>query len=267
MTLKNVDTQDRAIIAAVAGAKVNDQTILVTEDYPVFIWQEANRPINPRIMRKLDASYKKHGWLGSIFPILVTEKMVIIDGQHRLLFARNHNLPIYYLKTDLIQPLDSADIGTVQENWQPSDRLHYWCAMGFTDYLVLRDFWHSHRLLSLSEAARLCSKSGVRNVRFQDVFNRGGYKADNLVFAQKVYDMLGDFGRWVSFNRERSFIALVKALANNPKYDHDRMLRKMEYQYHKLVKQPNTKAYFVIVNEIYNNREPASSRIWIDQKV
>lgn len=65
-----------------------------TKNYSLFKKYAKNRDIDGRHVEKLIASIKTANLL-DCEPILVNEKMEVIDGQHRLEAAKSLNLDIY----------------------------------------------------------------------------------------------------------------------------------------------------------------------------
>ena len=74
-------------------AKYSNQ-VQTSSDYAKFKTLIGNRKPNELHIKRLISSFKER-YLFS--PILVNEKMQIIDGQHRFLSAKELNLPINYL--------------------------------------------------------------------------------------------------------------------------------------------------------------------------
>jgi len=69
-----------------------------TNDLSIFNQIKGNRPPNPQHVRRLCDSIKTHGILQN--PIIVNENMDIIDGQHRLLAAKESESSVYYIVVD-----------------------------------------------------------------------------------------------------------------------------------------------------------------------
>jgi hypothetical protein len=71
-----------------------------TSDYSIFKQVNFNREKNLRHIKNLKAILLKENLL-HLHPILVNEKMEVVDGQHRLEAAKELSLPIFYIKSDL----------------------------------------------------------------------------------------------------------------------------------------------------------------------
>src|ERR1700733_4973703 len=66
--------------------------VYVTTNYDQFILLPENRPVKGNIVAD---SIRKENLLFDN-PILVTQNLEVLDGQHRLAFARDQQIPIYY---------------------------------------------------------------------------------------------------------------------------------------------------------------------------
>jgi hypothetical protein len=73
--------------------------IIRTKNYRQFTIDAENRDEDPSRHKALRASMQAYGFL-SCFPIVCTKRtrrLVVKDGQHRLLFAEEMDLPVYYV--------------------------------------------------------------------------------------------------------------------------------------------------------------------------
>jgi len=78
-----------------------------TTNYEIFTFREDNREkIDKKHLARLVESIKSRNLL-ELRPIMVNEKLEIVDGQHRLLAAKQLGYEIYYQKEE---NLDCADI-------------------------------------------------------------------------------------------------------------------------------------------------------------
>lgn len=95
--------------------------IYVTTNYDQFVLLEENREIRGTTVFN---SIKKKNLLKDN-PILVTPRMQVLDGQHRLHFARMEKVSIYYKIADVT---DIEDIGLLQNQrpWQISDYANFY---------------------------------------------------------------------------------------------------------------------------------------------
>jgi hypothetical protein len=87
--------------------------IYKTKDYDKFIIDvNLNRNVNIPNVKKIKNSIKDYGDHGVVFPIVVDDKMRIIDGQHRFTARKELGLTIYYIQ-DL--ELDINKLGGIND--------------------------------------------------------------------------------------------------------------------------------------------------------
>lgn len=142
-----------------------------TKDYDMFIFREDNRSkIDYAHVEKIKNSIKSKNML-ELRPILVNEKMEIIDGQHRLLAAKGLDIEIYYVIEKDLRPADIV-LMNISKAWQLDDFLNFYVKNDFPEYVKLKKFV-SHNILSLKVALAL--QQGLSN-SIRHEFKIGNYK-------------------------------------------------------------------------------------------
>lgn len=116
-----------------------------TKDYDMFVFRDDNREkIDRAHVQKLVQSITARNML-DLKPILVNEKMEIIDGQHRLLAAQKLDVEIYY---DVQKNIDASDIIRLNttKNWTTGDIFNFYCKHEYPEYLKLQEFMKKNQL-------------------------------------------------------------------------------------------------------------------------
>lgn len=116
-----------------------------TTDYKLFQDVKGNRSIfKPHLNRLIEAIDKKN--LLPQNPIIVNEKMQVIDGQHRLKAAEALGLPIYYivLKGATLEEVVVNNANNRQ--WGTHDYMESYIAMGRKEYMILKEFANEYRI-------------------------------------------------------------------------------------------------------------------------
>lgn len=104
-----------------------------TDNYDKFKFCEFNRKIDKNHVKKLLTSISSNNLL-EFCPILVDNKMQIIDGQHRLMAAKELNLPIYYqIKEDAVDE-DIVLLNASSKRWSLEDYVNYYAKKGKKNY-------------------------------------------------------------------------------------------------------------------------------------
>ncbi len=104
--------------------------IFLTTDYGRYK-SATNRDISPRILEEVRQMTERHGRI--IAPIIVTKDNVVIDGQHRLVIAKQMNLHIpAYADEHVHHAADSTtvaviayDVNNNPPEWRILHQLHH----------------------------------------------------------------------------------------------------------------------------------------------
>lgn len=107
--------------------------IFSTTDYDKFRLIDDNRELRSigKILRSIQA-------VGQVMsPILVNEKMEVIDGQHRLAAFKKLGCPVYYMVQEGIGIEECRNLNTGQTNWTTNDYVHSYATEGVPDYVRL----------------------------------------------------------------------------------------------------------------------------------
>lgn len=244
---------------------VQELKVNMTEDLNIFTFLKGNRPPNPQHIKRLAASIKRYGML--INPILVNERYEIIDGQHRYLAAKETNAPIYYIIVSGYALEQVHTLNMNQKNWTAKEFLHGYANMGLKDYIILRDFWHKHSWMTLSNAIALCSntltshnytqsliirENGRVDNRKKD-FKAGTWKAGNMQLAEtnalKIKTIEPFFPD--GYN-DSGFISTMLTLFKNENFNHDNFIQKLKLQRTALTKCATREQYKLLIEDIYN---------------
>ena len=94
-----------------------DCKVRCTENYDLFKVMDKNRDIDH--VKKIIKSIKKVGYVA--VPIIVNERMEIIDGQNRCEACRELGLPIYYIVIAGLDIIHCRSLNIGQSNWKMKD--------------------------------------------------------------------------------------------------------------------------------------------------
>lgn len=244
---------------------VQDLRVNMTEDLNIFTFLKGNRPPNPQHIKRLAASIKRYGML--INPILVNERYEIIDGQHRYLAAKETNAPIYYIIVSGYALEQVHTLNLNQKNWTAKDFLNGYADMGLKDYIILRDFWHKHKWMTLVNAIALCSnvtfgfdytrakkinKNGRIATRSKD-FNEGTWTIGDVNLAQLNASKIKAIEPFFpdGYN-EGLFIGTMLTLFKNENFNYDNFMQKLKLQRVALTKCASREQYKLLIEDIYN---------------
>lgn len=236
--------------------------VYTTKDYSIFKKSEGNRPVNPKHVNRLVRSYEKFGWLNS--PLIVNEKMQVVDGQHRLAAAKEMENPIsvtfIIVKGYNLQEVQALNL--MQSNWSTKDYLHSYADQGLEHYVKLRDFWNENKDFGLSLCAAICANTHIQGVtstaqntmhnKIKPVFNEGTYETKNIHDAQKLVTLVRSIQPYFNYYTHRAFVLAIIHLINDGKFKFLDFIKKLQVQPTRLRKCVSKSDYIVLIEEIYN---------------
>ena len=176
-----------------------------TKEYSVFKKMVGNRPVDRRRVETLCKAIDKKNLL-SIRPILVNERMEVVDGQHRLEAAKLLKVPIAYVVVDGADFEEASVLNANTKTWGCEDFVKMYAAQGFPDYKALLGLYETIGLpfsTILEYYSPRCHRS---NGEFYAAI-RNGECPFEVVSATEFFEfykrVVGDF-------KERSLLAKYK---------------------------------------------------------
>jgi len=116
--------------------------IIETRDYYRFKRLEGNRDV--KCVQKIIDSINNVGYIMN--PIIVNEKMEVIDGQNRLRALEELDLPVHYyiVKGANINTARALNLG--RTNWRPIDYVNSFAEQGNESYQMLMELYNKYSL-------------------------------------------------------------------------------------------------------------------------
>lgn len=107
-------------------------TVYSTENYDQFVLMKENRAIKGARIAKVRKSIEKNGYVFN--PIIVNEKMEIIDGQARFEVLREKGLPIQFIVKEGLGARECIALNTTVSVWTIKDYVESYMNQGSKDY-------------------------------------------------------------------------------------------------------------------------------------
>lgn len=196
-----------------------------TSNYNQFKLIEGNRNIDRGHLNRLITSITKRNLLAQN-PIMVNEKMQVIDGQHRLKAAASLQVPIYYIVVNKLSLQDVQLLNHAMRAWKLEDFLKSFVTLELEEYKTFKDFIEKYDLpVSVGTkllAPELSSHAGL------EAFRSGNLEITNLAEAEKYGEWLTDIRKYApGLYRATRFIEAVMMMFRLDNYDHERMKEKL----------------------------------------
>jgi hypothetical protein len=234
--------------------------VFVTKNLGMFSSIDGNRVPNLIHVKRLTDSLRKYGMKCN--PILVNEKLQVIDGQHRLLAAKEVQSEVYFI---IIPGSNLTDVHTLnlnQKNWSRKDFMEGYANMGIIPYIKLRDFVKKNDDYGFNDCVSLCSntssvsassnKTGTSGGKGQYTLEEGTWQGKNFTLAQEWANKIRMIKPYyVGYNRS-AFVGTMIVLLQNPNFDFNEFMHKLRIQPTALVDCANREQYKTLIEDIYN---------------
>ncbi len=219
-----------------------------TTNYDLFKTMPGNRPISEHHVRELAESYHKNPHLIELRPVLVNERMEIVDGQHRMPACKLIGIPVPYIVAPGLTITTAQLMNSLQRPWSLASWLHSYAASGNADYLAMERLLDEYGLgvsMLLNYVANVTSGNSVQR------FKRGEMAIEDLVAIEDRLDKLSSFGDHVPWRQTR-FAKAFLTILKNPEYDHERMIRNYKLAEPTVKLQANVQEWLHELERIYN---------------
>jgi hypothetical protein len=169
-----------------------------TSDLSIFKQIDGNRVPNLQHIKRLADSIRVYGMKCN--PILVNERMEVIDGQHRLMAAKEAESFVYYIIVNGYSLNEVHTLNLNQKNWTKKDFMEGYANMGVESYVILRNFYNKNDDYTFSDCIALCQNTGSgtsRSLAVQigsdtkldgsaQIFEQGTWKCGDIDLAQDM---------------------------------------------------------------------------------
>lgn len=140
--------------------------VYMTKDYSIFRRLIGNRDIPESRISKIVGSIQEIGWIRN--PIVVNEKMEVIDGQGRLTALQRLGLPVEYIIAEGAGSKECIHMNMNMVNWKLPDFIKSYAEQGNANYqrlLALMEKYANGNLDIISTAVYRLSKSKHRDIK------------------------------------------------------------------------------------------------------
>lgn len=228
--------------------------VYATTDYGKFKRMIANRITINRVVKKLVTSMLKNGWIGA--PIVVNERMEVIDGQHRIEAAGMAGVSVHYIVMEGLTIDACIELNNNHHDWRLIDYIHSFAERGNTNYTLVRqmltEYGREGKLLQSVILAVCCG-----NMQFIDSqkIQTGAFVFDNPEKARKILEFLRCFDiSGVKGAKACLHYALI-GFYDMDAVDNSRMIRQYK-QYGSCIKKvTDTRDAVEQLEAVYNKRQ------------
>jgi hypothetical protein len=232
-----------------------------TNDLSIFKQIDGNRVPNLQHIKRLADSIRVYGMKCN--PILVNERMEVIDGQHRLMAAKEANSFVYYIVINGYSLNEVHTLNLNQKNWSKKDFMDGYANMGIESYIKLKDFSEKNDDFTFNDCIALCQGGVGHNVRMLahkvskspnqiQVFEEGTWITGDINLSQDMANKIRMIKTYyLGYNRS-TFVSTMMQMFKNDKFDFNEFMHKLRLQPTAMVDCANREQYKTLIEDIYN---------------
>lgn len=221
-----------------------------TTNYDKFKTMKGNRAVVMAHVKRL-AEVMEEFDLSKHIPVLVNEKMEIIDGQHRVEALKMLNRPVYYVVAEGASLKDVQKLNNSTRSWKVIDYIESYIELGNSNYEILLAFMQTYGLSASISASLLQGTSTNRGGQVS--VRMGTFVVKTPKRAKVVGEFLSKIKGYLAANvvGDRDFVeALTHVLDQN--INRSRLAKKLSYLGQGLQKQAGKEDYLRELERIYN---------------
>lgn len=145
------------------SAVITNIQVFETKDYSQFKKLIGNRSLNESQVDGIVNSINEVGY--QPVPILVNERMEVIDGQHRLEAAKRLDIPILFIIKAGAGATEVMQLNLRRGNWTVYDFIGFYSANGNHSYIKLNEYSVKFPDIGIIDIAMCLSDSKSRNIQ------------------------------------------------------------------------------------------------------
>jgi hypothetical protein len=224
--------------------------ILSTNNYSAFKRIQGNRKVRPAHVNKLRTAIEKDPSTIKYNPILVNELMEIIDGQHRFEAIKQLGFDVYYVRVPGLSLTNVQQFNSVAKQWQPLDYAQAFSELGNENYTVYLQVKNSELSINHDSLVQyLALDEPVTTISF----TTGGLIVPDLDKSLELLEWRTQIAPYHDRSSVRGFCLAFLDFAQQPGYDHARMVEQMQKYGKKMIDNFSKKQdYFKALNRVYN---------------
>ena len=235
------------------GVEVNK--VYRTNDLTIFKTLDGNRDVIQSHLKRLSKSMKDRKLFS---PIIVNEKMEVIDGQHRLMASKNNNVAIEYIIVNGYGLKEVQILNANSKNWNSDDYMNGYCDLKNQEYIKYKEFKDTYGF-GHSECQALLSNQISSHL--QPVFNSGEFKIKDYKKAVDMAERITMISEFYNGYKRRSFVSAIISLMKKKDYEHAEFMHKLRMQPTALIDCVKSVDYVKLIEEIYNYKRRKDDRV------
>jgi len=231
--------------------KTEVNKVYKTNDLSMFKSITGNRVPNLQHIKRLSDSIRVYGMICN--PILVNEKMEVIDGQHRLMAAKEAESFVYYIIVTGSGLNEVHTLNLNQKNWGKKDFMEGYAKMKIESYIKLKYFSEKNDDFTLANCIAFCTNT-TDNSHVKQTFDNGQWIGKDFDLAQDWANKIRMIKPYYKGYSSASFVGTMITLLQKEIFDFNEFMHKIRLQPTSLVDCRNREQYKTLIEDIYNWR-------------
>ena len=207
-------------------------------------------------------------------PIIVNEKMEIIDGQHRFQAIQNLGLSLHYKIIDCLNLPDVQRLNARNKVWSFNDSLDSFCDLGKKDYILFKKFKIEHKFANRENLTLLL------NDRLASQNDEKAFKNGHLVISKQRLNIANERAKQIldltifytqhenksKGVRNRYFVNAMCLAFNQERFSYLEFQSQLKKKANKdkLEDLASQVAYQKLIEEIYNYRRDPNKLLRVE---
>jgi len=236
----------------------DSRKVYETKDYKIFKTLDGNRPLNLMHVKRLKQSIAEKP---IDIPIIVNEKMQVIDGQHRLQALKELNKPVRYLKNYGLGLQDVQKLNTTSQKWNMDAYLSSYILLGYPEYIKYKKFYDEYGFNHNETLMLLSGYNGQVGGNYTQNFKEGKFKVYDWDESCKKATKIQMCKSFYPEYKRRSFVLAMIHCMKHSDFNVSEFIAKMRYQQGKLKIHGTWQECVAMIEDIYNYKRPVGERI------
>lgn len=245
------------------GAVHTTTDILQTKDYSIFKKLKGNRTDDEAHVKRLTKNMLEVGNLTVEFPIVVNERMEVVDGQHRLAALKGLGWPIAYRVVNGLTLNTVRGINQAAQNWSWRDYAASFIDNGneeqqlnYRRFVQLVDTFKT----SYATTTMYCGLAADKTRHSRLDFKGGEFVIPNFERAYKLLTQYEEIATAFNFNSSRFAAACYRAMQVDG-YDHKRMVHKAMVYDLPVRASATVEDYLRFIESVYNRNQTDDTKL------
>lgn len=233
-----------------------ENVVQQTTNYGGFKFLSNNRKVDAAHVNNIKKAMEENGNLTKVVPVLVNQKMEIIDGQHRFQACKELGLPVYYSLVSGLDIHEARSMNILQKNWSLGDFAKSYADSGNVNY---------QKYITLRETYGLSDSVTLVSVKALSLTDRGGgrgykqFKAGELTItdeqfkeAKETLEKLAEITEYTNAANNRAGAFAFLRIFQSKNYNHTRMISRLKRFGKKMESYSNTSDCLRQAEDVYN---------------